>query len=360
MNGFFDRAGKIPAYLQLYRQLRKDIAEGNYPYASKLPSKRTLAENTGLSTVTVERAYALLTDEGYIEPKERSGYYVIFRPNDSFACGEYAEEDPAAYYRERQKSTFPFTVLAKAMRKTINDYGERLLEKSPNLGEERLREALRRYLARNRGIAADTEQIVIGSGAEYFYGMIVRLLGRERTYAIETPSYHKIEQVYRSFGVEFEKLPVGREGILSTALAASTADVLHTTPYRSFPSGATASVSKRYEYLRWAEEGGRMIVEDDFESEFSLSAKPRETLFALSHRDDVIYMNTFTQTVSPALRIGYMVLPKGLVGRYREKLGFYSCTVPTFEQFLLAELISSGDFERHVNRIRREKRRQEI
>ena len=127
--------------------------------------------------------------------------------------------------------------------------------------------------------------------------------------------------------------------------------------YRSFPTGITASANKRHEYIRWSRKNGRMIIEDDFESEFSVSSKPEDTLYSLSEYDNVIYMNTFSKTVSPALRVGYMVLPKRLVKVFEERLGFYSCTVPTFEQFVLAELLNNGDFERHVNRVRRSLRK---
>ncbi len=208
-----------------------------------------------------------------------------------------------------------------------------------------------------RGITAGTEQIVIGSGSEYLYNLIVALLGRERRYAIESPSYHKIEQVYRAAGVGYEKLPLGRDGIDSAALRACSADVLHITPYRSFPSGVTASASKRHEYLRWAGGENRYLVEDDFESEFSVSTKPEDTLFSNSGADNVIYMNSFSRTISPSLRVGYMVLPARLVQRFEERLGFCSCTVPTYLQYVLAVLIDSGDFERHINRVRRQKRR---
>jgi GntR family transcriptional regulator/MocR family aminotransferase len=253
---------------------------------------------------------------------------------------------------------FPVSVLAKTMRKVINDLGDGLLEKSPNAGFPQLREAIRQYLRRSRGIEAELEQIIIGSGSEYLYGLTVELLGRDRVYGIESPSYNKIRQVYQAADVRCELLPLGHDGIESKFLAASEADVLHITPYRSFPTGVTASASKRHEYVRWAAIQGRYLVEDDFESEFSLSGKPWETLFSHSGDDNVIYLNSFSRTVSAGLRVGYMVLPKHLVAEFSERLGFYSCTVPTFEQFVLAELISGGDFERHINRVRRQKRRE--
>ena len=359
MNYIIDRGSPTPAYLQLYRRVKEDIVKGVYPYGSKLPSKRIFASETGVSTVTVEHTYALLCEEGYAEARERSGFFAIFRPADGFASSSGGPVPRHAHPRSQSaRYNFPFSVLAKTMRRVLSDYGETVLEKSPNAGCTELREALKRYLSRNRGIDVGEGHIVIGSGAEYLYTLIVGLLGRERVFALESPSYEKIEKVYRASGARCELLPLGADGIGSAALAGTEATVLHISPYRSFPSGVTASASKRYEYLRWAERADRFLVEDDFESEFSVSSKPEETLFSLSDGEHVIYLNSFSKTVSPALRVGYMVLPRRLAHRFTEKLGFCSCTVPTFEQLVLAELILSGDFERHINRVRRAKRKE--
>lgn len=354
------KSNPSPAYIQLYRQIRDDIVAGIYPYHCKLPSKRTVAEEMHISTITVEHAYALLCDEGYVESRERSGFFVVFRADDGFvASSDQKPLRPVAEVRRPENtSEFPFSVLTKTMRSVMSDFGTAILARSPNSGCTELREVIRQYLARSRGIVAGTDQIMIGSGSEYLYTLIVELLGRDHVYAIESPSYKKIEQVYRASDVRYEKLPLGQDGIESPALWASHADVLHITPYRSFPSGISASASKRHEYLRWAGSGTRYIVEDDFESEFSVSKKPEETLFSTSTRGNVIYMNTFSRTISPALRVGYMVLPQQLVPVFEEKLGFYSCTVPTYIQFVLAELIANGDFERHINRVRRSKRKE--
>lgn len=350
---------KRPVYLQLYTALRDDIVSGVYPFGSKLPSKRALAAETDVSTVTVEHALALLCDEGYASARERSGFVVTFRKDSGFAA---ATKSATAYHPSRPASKpspeFPLSVLSKTMRRVLADHGELLLEKSPNAGCHELREALARYLARNRGIRVDAAQIVIGAGAEYLYGLIVALLGRSRRFAIESPSYHKIEQVYRAAEVTYELLPLSNDGIDSAALSKTGASVLHTTPYRSFPTGITASASKRHEYIRWSGKAERIIIEDDFESEFSVSTKAEDTLFSLSKAENVIYLNSFSKTISPALRVGYMVLPKELVPAFREKLGFYSCTVPTFEQLVIASLLNSGDFQRHINRVRRKLRKE--
>lgn len=344
-----------PVYLQIYKMVREDIINGVYPYNTRLPSKRLLCDELGVSTVTVEHAYSLLCDEGYVEARERSGFFVMFRKTDGFASPtpETAGNQIKVAAHLHSSPDFSFTVLGRAMRKVMADYAETILEKSPNSGCSELKDAIRKYLSRNRGMNVDLCQIIVGSGAEYLYGLIIAMLGRGQVYAIESPSYQKIEQVYGAAEVEYELLPLSGDGIDSAALASSRATVLHTTPYRSFPSGITASANKRHEYIRWSGRGNRIIVEDDFESEFSVSTKPEDTLFSLSDHDNVIYLNTFSKTISPSLRVGYMVLPRRLTEAFEEKLGFYSCTVPTFEQLVIAELINGGDFERHINRVRR-------
>ena len=361
MKYIIDNGSNSPAYLQLYKQLRNDIVKGVYSYGSKLPSKRTISDEVGVSTVTIEHAYALLCDEGYVEARERSGYFAIFRIGDGFAASANDQRQVAHHTYRRESSAaaeFPFSVLTKTMRKVISDRGKSILDRSPNTGCTELREEISRYLARSRGIHAEPEQIIVGSGSEYLYGLIVELLGRNKRYAIESPSYKKIEQVYLASDVQLEKLPLGHDGIDSALLRACSADVLHISPYRSYPSGVKASASKRHEYLRWAAQGEKFIVEDDFESEFSLSKKAEETLFSHTRDNNVIYMNTFSMTVSSSFRVGYMVLPQRLVKEFNERLGFYSCTVPTYIQLVLAELISNGDFERHINRVRRAKRKE--
>jgi len=356
MNYHIERGGAQSAYLQLYHRLRDDVVLGAYPHGSKLPSKRQLAEDNGVSLVTVEHAYAILCDEGYIEARERSGYYVAYRAGDCFP-GALAAPRAAAEGRAAE-AAFPFSVLARTMRRVLSDYGESLLVKSPNNGCAELRQAIADYLARSRGIRVKPSQVVIGSGAEYLYGLIVQLLGRDRVYGVENPSYEKIRRVYQANGVRCDLLRLGADGVRTDELTRTEATVLHVTPFRSFPSGVTASAGKRAEYIRWARSRGGCIVEDDFDSEFSLSSKAEDTVFSLEPERSVIYVNTFSKTVAPSIRVGYMVLPPALTEAFERTVGFYSCTVPLFEQYVLAELLRGGDFERHLNRVRRKRRRQ--
>jgi len=347
-----------PAYLALYESLREEILSGARPFGSRLPSRRSLARDRGVSAVTADHSIELLCEEGYAESRPRSGYYVIYREADSFALSPVRPERQALpALSAGDRDAFPFPPLARVMRRVLAEYGEAILVRPPNTGCTELKDALCRYLARNRGIRVSSDQIVIGAGAEYLYGLALELLGSGRIYGIEAPSYQKIEQVYRSRGVQVAYCPLGKDGILSASLQDTPASVLHVTPFRSFPSGVTATASKRREYLRWASEPDRYIVEDDYESEFSLLRKPEETLFAAAPHQNIIYLNTFSRTVSPSFRVGYMVLPRALLPVFELRVGFYSCTVPAFEQYVLAELISSGDFERHINRIRRLERK---
>ena len=345
------------AYLILYERLRAEILSGARPWGSRLPSRREQARESGLSVNTVNHSYELLCEEGYIESRPQSGYYVIYRESDGF----FPPARPTASDLDRaapaDRDAFPFSVLARIMRRVLAEYGETLLTRTPGIGAEALRAALSRYLSRNRRLRVSPDQIIIGAGAEYLYGLVVELLGRDRIFGLEDPSYQKIRQIYAAKGVSCRMLQLDSEGIRSDILHSTDATVLHITPYRSFPTGVTASATRRREYLRWVGSEDRYLVEDDYESEFSLLRKPEEPLLSAAEGSNVLYMNTFSRTVSPALRVGYLVLPVPLMERFQERLGFYSCSVPAFEQYVLAELLDSGELEKHINRVRRNERK---
>ncbi len=346
-----------PRYLQLYEILRQQITEGLFPLGTRFPSKRILSDRYGVSLITVEHTLDLLMDEGYLEARERSGYFVSFRENDSFSS--VRPSLPTMEIVSQEKHEFPFSVYAKTMRRVINEYNIQILDRTPGTGLYALKTAISSYLGRSRRITASPEQIIIGSGSEYLYGQLIQLLGRDKKYAIETPSYAQIEKVYNSQGIYPDLLPLGSEGIRSLALENTSASYLHITPYRSYPTGISTTASKRREYIRWVNGSDeRFLIEDDFESEFTPSTKPEETLFSLSTKNNVIYLNSFSKTIAPSLRISYLILPEKLVPIYQETLGFLSCTVPCFEQYVLTELLNSGEFERHLNRVRRKNRQQ--
>ena len=341
-------------YLELYNVLRKSIEDGVYSYGEKLPSKRTCADKYGVSVITVVHALELLSDEGYVASLERSGYFVIYKAGKTSKIP--ALPAPTVKKVDFVKvEDFPFSSFAKTMRRVITEYAERILSKTDGFGSMELRKELSRYLARAKGMDAPAERIVIGAGAEYLYTLAVIFFGKDSVFALEEPSYRQIERVYRSHGVVCDMLKLEHDGINSQALAKTKAKILHVSPYRSYPSGVAASANKRLEYIRWVKGGDRYIIEDDCESEFS--KKPAQSLYSLAKGEGVIYINTFAKTMSPAMRMAYMVLPEAIFAEFEKKLGFYSCTVPAFEQFVMAEFIKNGDFERHINKIRRKSKK---
>lgn len=373
-------------YALIYENLRANITDGTIKYGEKLPSKRAAADSFDASVITVEHAYELLESEGYIESRPRRGYFARYVADGILAEKESNFPFPEEFAIENQtdgndasakgtntkgtntkgtnakdanakKERFPFGVYASAVRAVLNDLGDKITEKTNGSGAPALKSAIKNYLKTSRDVHADENRIIIGAGAEYLYGVIAKLFGAGETFAIETPSYGIIEKIYSLNGVKTEKLRLGTDGVLSEDLAACRAKVIHVTPYRSFPTGVTASASKRAEYLRAAKKIGAYIVEDDYESEFSLSAKLTETLFKNTPDDNVVYINTFSKSVFPSLRLAYMILPEKLAAKYYEKFGDFSCPVPTLEQYVAAKIISDGSFARHVNRVRRTRKK---
>ncbi len=340
-------------YFAIYKSLKNKILTGEYAAGEKLPSKRVTADRYGCSVITAEAAYKILIDEGYAESRERSGYFVC--KIDALyheASGEIRIEHLDEAEGSNAKQDFEYSLWFKTIRKVISERGEQLFIKSPNMGCAVLRNVLADYLCKNRGMTAKPQNIVIGSGSEQLYETVVKLLGRDKIYGIEDPSYSKIEMVYKGEGATIQRLKMGTDGIESRELSGKEADVLHVTPYRSFPTDITTSILKKYEYLHWAGTE-KYIVEDDFNSEFYKPGQPVETLYSLDKQQRVIYINTFSKSLSPSMRMGYMILPDSLLEAYHRILGAFSCSVPVLDQYVLAEYISSGNFVRHLNRVRR-------
>ncbi len=347
------------AYLQLYEQLRDDIVHHVLTPGMRLPSKRLMAEETGLSIITVEHAYGILMEEGYIESRQRSGFYVVYQDQDTFTVAETVSSRKPLLQMESHvdgSEQFPFSVYARTLRRVISVYGDRLMAGSEPQGCLELRQALADYLARSRGLSCTPEQIVIGAGSGYCETILIQMLGAGKIYGVENPCFERTRKIYRAHGVRLDLLKLGPDGILSSELERTPARVLHVTPYNSYPSGITATAAKRQEYIRWAAEREAYIIEDDYDSEFSSLQKPEDTLFAMDPDQRVLYVNTFTETISPGIRTGYFVMPVPLIEDYVKKAGFYSCPVPLHQQLVLAELLNSGDFERHLNKVRRQRR----
>jgi len=359
----FDKTGSESLYEQLYRHIRRDILSGELTAGEKLPSKRTLSAHLEVSVETVKTAYEQLIAEGYIYGIEKRGYFVI--PMEHTAVNtvvlsvqmeehhadewfmDFAANSTAAEY-------FPFSTWAKLMRRTLLEQDTRLLDSLPSTGVLVLRQAIADYLLQFRGMNVSPSQIIIGAGTEFLYQLLVQLLGRDKCYAVEDPGYGKIGRIYRYNDVSVRRVGLDENGLSAEELRQSDADVVHISPSHHYPTGIVMPISRRQELLRWAgEQEGRYILEDDYDSEFRFAGRPIPTLYWVDRQERVVYLNTFSKTIAPSIRISYMILPPHLMERYRRELGFYACTVSGFEQYTLAQFLKQGSFEQHLNRMRK-------
>ena len=346
----------LPLYEVLYRCIRGDILSGKLPAGEKLPSKRALAANLEVSKITVEGAYAQLLAEGYIRSQEKVGYFVEAVTHHPAPPVPVSTEPTSAASKldltASGPARFPFSVWSKLQREVMLDYGEKLLLPLPNQGYLPLRQAIAGHLAGFRGMQVDPENILIGAGTDFLYNLLIQLLGREKCYAIEDPGYQKPRMIYTAGGARCVSAPLDSCGVDPEALG--DAQVLHLSASHHFPSGLVTPMFRRKALLEWVSaREDRWIIEDDYDSEFRFDARPMSAMQSMDASGRVIYMNTFSKSLAPSIRISYLILPPGLMGAFREKLGFYSCTVPSFEQYTLARFISRGYFEKHINRMRK-------
>lgn len=354
-----------PLYEYIYKCIKADIIAGNLQPGEKLPSKRSFANNNGISTITIQNAYDQLISEGYIYTIPKKGYYVAslegmtkVQKETSISLNINVPEKKAGYVVDLSNNrmapeNFPFSVWAKILRETISNKSRELMEISPTGGKLELREAIAEHLKSFRGMLVDPNQIVVGAGTEYLYGLLGQLIGADKRYCIENPGYRKIVQIYEKYHIECGFANIDEMGITISGLQNSGADIAHISPNHHFPTGITMPANRRYEVLAWAnEKDGRYIIEDDYDSEFRANGRPIPTLFSIDACEKVIYINTFSKSLTPTIRISYMVLPVHLANQFYERLSFYACTVSNFEQYALADFIRQGFFEKHINRMR--------
>ena len=351
-------------YEQLYESIRDDILSGKLCEGEKLPSKRALADERHVSVITVENAYSQLIAEGYVRAAQRSGYFVQYSGGaTSFPAADLPESvnEPQAEETVPEQSAsadlFPFSVWTRLMRSVILEKNTALLRPVTSGGAMELRRAISGYLYRTRGFRQPPERIIIGAGTEYLYNLLIQLLGRDKRYGIEDPAYEKLPKIYALNGVDFEYIPLDESGMSAAKLAEKHIDIAHISPAHHFPTGIVMPISRRREIMLYAENSGSFIIEDDYDSEFRWSGRPVPSMFSLDGSGCVIYVNTFSRTIAPSVRISYMCLPERLYGLWQERLGFYACPVPAFEQYTLAKFIEDGYFERHINRSKKRYRR---
>jgi GntR family transcriptional regulator/MocR family aminotransferase len=370
----FQHIGKKPLYEYLYECIRKDILDGVLAPGEKLPSKRSFSKHLGISTMTVEGAYGQLIAEGYVKSFPKRGYYVsqgIQKPKavpaknagTAFASSDQKHQatlDASAgssWFMDFASNSintenFPFSTWTKLLRSVVAKESDRLVCPVPSFGALPLRKAIAEHLLRFRELSVDASQIVIGAGTEYLYGLLVQFFRNHKRFAVENPGYDRIRKTYQSCGAEVFPIGFDSYGVDLQELQSCHAEILHISPSHHFPTGWITPISRRYELLGWASAAERYIIEDDYDSEFRLTGRPIPTLMGIDASDCVIYMNTFSKSLTPTIRISYLVLPRKLVIPFKNRLGFYHCPVSNFEQYTLARFMQKGYFEKHINRMR--------
>ena len=372
--------GDRPLYEQIYQYIKDEIRRGNIRPEKQLPSSRELAKSLKVSRSTTQLAYEQLVSEGYLEAVPRKGYFAasldgIFPPvarsaatvrsdqKIKLSAGTEQENARRQLFRDKFEvdfsprgidlEGFPYATWSKISRSVLKEEDRELFLKGEPQGDLILREAIRDYLHAARGVNCDASQIIIGAGNEYLLMLLSQLIGRDAVIAMENPTYR---QAYRVLsGVGHKVMPVGidKNGFCVKELNGQDVQAAYVMPSHQFPTGIVMPVRRRQELLSWAgEEPGRYLIEDDYDSEFRYKGKPIPALQGMDQNGRVIYMGTFSKAIAPAIRVGYMVLPESLLSVYLEKGRFYSSTVSRVDQRILANFISGGYFERHLNRMR--------
>ncbi|OGO78732.1 MAG: GntR family transcriptional regulator [Clostridiales bacterium GWB2_37_7] len=368
-----DTGSQIPIYHQLYSFIKSEIQSGKIKYNTKLPSKRKLSVYLKISQNTIQTAYDQLIEEGYVIPAERKGFYVNKIDNiikldvqEAFNKIDYNYDQPKVGYdfsfHGVDLQNFPFTTWRKLTKDVIDEYDKELLQLGDRQGHNSLRTSIAEYLHQSRGVNCSASQIIISSGTEFLFQNLIQLFDRESIYGIENPGYEKLNLLFTSNNVKFKAVNIDEGGMMLEEIIKSNANILCITPAHQFPTGEIMPINRRIQILNWANEASeRYIIEDDYDSEYKYSGKPIPALQGLDSNEKVIYMGAFSKSLSPAIRVSYMVLPAHLIKKYVESLSFIICPVPIIEQKVLYRFINEGYFERHLNKMRNiYKRKREI
>lgn len=360
----FDKAGDIPKYEFLYNALKDDILSGKLPEGTKMPSKRAFAKDNHISITTVMNAYEQLLMEGYIVSRQRSGYYVTSTFTQKIRYQDVPISPPKPEFEKTwttdftinalPEKIFPFSTWSKIIRHLLSENNSDIMGHGNFLGNTSLRIEIAKFLNRTRGMLVSADCILIGASFDYLYSNLIRLLPNDSVYAVEDPGYIKIPKLYNNLNLNWVTVKTDNEGINMTSLEKSGASVLHTSPEHHYPLGTIMSARRRQQLLKWLSESpDRYIIEDDYDWEFRYQGRPIPALHGMDYSNRVIYINTFSKTMNPGIKISYMVLPEELMKKYIDSLYYFSNTSSNLEQSVLTEFIKQGYFDRHLNKTKK-------
>ena len=340
-------------YMQIYEYFKNEIINGTYKANTKLPSKRNLAKEYKISLNTVDNAYSKLLEEGFIYSKERQGFFVsdvgelYVLNNKPIHIVKEEENIEYDFSYSGVSDEFPYKVFKKISSNIFDN--KDILEKVDYQGYLPLRTQISEYLDKSRGFKAEPSQIVISSGSEYLFQIIFKLISGK--FGIEDPGYNMLSNIMDTNDINYEFIPVDKNGMDLTKLKKSKSDFCVITPAHQFPTGVIMNMQRRVELLNMKKI--KYVIEDDYDSEFKYSKRPVPALKSIDVNDKVIYIGSFSKSISPSFRVSFMVLPFDLVEKYNKIFKFFICPVSIMVQKMLTAFIETGEFEKHLNRMRK-------
>ena len=359
-----DNRRKEPLYEQIYSFIKREIQSGKIPAGEKLPSSRNLARQLAVSRSTVDLAYDQLSSEGYLESIPCKGYYAgdisALYQLDSFSqAAEPVREASKPQYlcdfdvNGIADEGFPVNAWRKLSKEVLAGAEPSLFCLGDPQGEWSLRETVASYLHHARGVSCGPDQIVVGAGNDYLLMLLSVLLGREQPIAMENPTYKSAYRCFRSLGHPVRAVPLDDAGMSPEKLEECGARIAYVMPSHQFPMGMVMPIRRRMQLLAWAaDQDGRYLIEDDYDSEFRYKGKPIPALQGYDRMGKVIYTGTFSKSIAPAIRMSYLVLPEPVLSMYLERCGFINSTVSKVDQLILQKFIEDGYYERHLNKTR--------
>jgi len=355
-----DEKSKKPLHIQLYEAMKEDIIS-NHTIGDKLPSIRKVATLYNLSKTTVESAYSQLYAEGYIESRPKSGYYVCelyFDKQKKEEPTSSKTELPKKSYRydffpaQLHKEDFPLKLWKRISNKVLTDtidFGSY----PDGQGEYLLRDEIAKYLRNSRGVECDAKHIIITHGFSDSMELLAKLIQkRYKHFAQEIPGYHIAHKIFDAYGYNIHPINVDSNGLKIAQLKQSQAQVVYITPTHQYPTGATMPISNRLKLIQHMHSIDGLIIEDDYDSELSYYNRPIPSLQGLDKADNVVYLGTFAKALSPAIRVGYMIVPTWILALYQESYDAHFARVSLSTQLTLAHFIKDDHWERHISRIR--------
>lgn len=386
-----DENSDVPLYRQIYETIRRAILDGKFHPGRPLPASRILAKQLCVARMTVINAYEQLMAEGYLESKTGAGTFVATHLPEEFlnaeqpkkhkrqtetgerkiklsAFGSYLTKQNEILRRRYGGSEifpfrhgtpaideFPFDIWSKILQKNLKSASTNMFSYGDAQGFEPLREVISAHLATTRGVNCTTEQIIITSGTQQTLDLIGNVfLSKNEEVCLEDPSYFGARDVFSAIGAKIVPVSIDAEGfnVEEAKMKSRNPRLIYVTPSHQYPLGVTMSLTRRMNLLEWARESETFIIEDDYDSEYRYAGRPLASLQGLDRNGLVIYIGTFSKTVFPALRLGFLVAPKDLLDVFASAKALRDWHSPQIDQAVLAEFIDDGHFAKHLRKMR--------